>query len=81
MEERRRHPRARTLRSGKIIFNLHSSIVYCTVRNLTDHGALLVVASLVGIPENFELALEPGHVRRKCRAIWRGENRLGVEFS
>ena len=81
MEERRKLPRARTLKSGKIVFNLHSCVVDCTVRNLTTQGALLVVPSLVGIPENFELMLEADHARHDCRVMWRGENRLGVEFA
>lgn len=81
MVERRRIPRIRTLKSGKIVFNLHSCVVDCTVRNLTARGALLVVASPLGIPANFELVLEPDHVRHDCRVIWRGENRLGVEFA
>ena len=80
MEERRKLARARTLKSGKIIFNLQSCVVDCTVRNLTAQGALLVLPSLVGIPANFELVLEADHVRHDCRVIWRGEDRLGVEF-
>ena len=81
MDERRRLPRVRTLKSGKIIFNLHSCVVDCTVRNLTPQGALLVVPSLVGIPANFELVLEQDNARHDCRVVWRGENRLGVEFA
>ena len=81
MEERRKKARSRTLKSGKIVLNLHSSVVDCTVRNLTDHGALLLVQSLVGIPASFELVLEPNHVRHDCHVVWRGDNRLGVEFA
>ena len=81
MDEQRKLPRARTLKSGKIVFNLQSSVVDCTVRNLTSHGAMLVVPSLIGIPGNFELVLEPDRARHDCRVIWRGENRLGVEFA
>ena len=80
MDERRRLPRVRTLKSGKIIFNLHSCVVDCTVRNLTARGALLVVPSLVGIPANFELVLEQENTHHDCRVVWRGEDRLGVEF-
>jgi len=78
--ERREQPRARTLKSGKIILNLNSSIVDCTVRNLNARGALLIVSSLVGIPENFELLLE-SDVHHDCRVKWRGEDRLGVAFA
>ena len=80
MEERRRVARNRTLKSGKILVHAHTSLIDCTVRNLSPKGALLLVSSLAGIPENFELALEPKQTRR-CRVIWRGEDRLGVEFA
>ena len=80
MEERRRVSRHRTLKSGKILVHAHTSLVDCTVRNLSPKGALLVVPSLAGIPESFQLILEAQGARHECRVIWRGENRLGVEF-
>ena len=81
MDEQRKAPRGRTLKTGKIVLKLHSSVVDCTIRNLTERGALLLVPSLVGIPESFELMMEPNRVRRDCRVMWRGDNRLGVEFA
>jgi hypothetical protein len=80
MEEHRRTPRNRTLKAGKIILKLHSSVVDCTIRNLSEGGALLLVPSLVGIPECFELMFE-NHAHRDCHVVWRGDNRLGVEFA
>ena len=79
-EERRRVSRNRTLKSGKILVHAHTSLIDCTVRNLSPNGALLVVSSLAGIPQSFELVLESKR-RQQCRVIWRGENRLGVEFA
>jgi hypothetical protein len=80
MEERRSVPRTRTLKSGKILVQDHTSLVDCTVRNLTPKGALLLVPSLAGVPENFELILESKRTHHQCRVAWRGENRVGVEF-
>jgi len=81
MEEQRKTPRSRTLKAGKIVLKLHSSVVDCTIRNLSEGGALLLVPSLVGIPATFELVLEPNDVHHDCRVVWRGDNRLGVEFT
>ena len=81
MEERRRFPRHRTLKSGKIVVQSGRWVVDCTVRNLSAKGALLTVPSLAGIPEKFELVLEATGAHHQCRVIWRGENRLGVEFA
>ena len=77
-EERRKASRHRTLKSGKIVVHAHNSVVDCTVRNLSPKGALLIVAGLAGIPDKFELTI--GNEQHQCRVIWRGEDRLGVEF-
>ena len=81
MEERRQVTRHRTLKSGKIVIQAHRSVVDCTVRNLSTQGALLMVASLAGIPEKFDLLLDANHEQHACRVAWRGEDRLGVEFN
>jgi PilZ domain len=81
MEERRRVPRHRTLKSGKIVVQSGRWVVDCTVRNLSTQGALLLVRSLAAIPEKFDLVLETTGEHHSCRIAWRGEDRLGVEFS
>ena len=80
MQERRKVPRSRTLKSGKIIVHAHTSLVDCTVRNLSSKGALLVVASLVGIPEKFDLLLSCGFVDRATTPanVFRAEMREAV---
>ena len=80
-EERRKVPRNRTLKSGKIIIDSKASLLECTVRNLSPKGALLVVASHAGIPASFQLKLDSNQQRHDCRVIWRGKDRLGVEFA
>jgi hypothetical protein len=81
MAERRRVPRLRTLKSGKIVVHAHRSVFDCTVRNLSPQGALLIVAGLAGIPDKFQLMLDATGEQHPCRVIWRGEDRLGVEFA
>jgi hypothetical protein len=80
MEERRRFPRHRTLKSGKIVVQSGRSAVDCTVRNLSAGGALLVVRNLAGIPEKFDLVLETSGEHHACRIAWSGADRVGVEF-
>lgn len=81
MEERRRASRHRTLKSGKIMVQSGRRVVDCTVRNLSTSGALLLVRSLAGIPEKFDLVLETTGEHHLCRVAWRGGDRLGVEFA
>ncbi|WP_137387931.1 PilZ domain-containing protein [Rhodoligotrophos defluvii] len=76
--ERRATPRRRTLFSGKIIFNQHSSVLSCVVRNLSKSGACLEVDSQLGIPDQFELLVEGAGIRAEYRVIWRRAKRIGI---
>ena len=79
--ERRRQPRARTLKAARILFNEHHSVIDCTVRNLSLEGACLNVASALGIPERFDVMFDADHSVRPCRMVWHKEKQLGVEFA
>jgi len=77
IEHRARH-RNRTFKAGTIDFGVGT--FDCTVRNLTDGGAMLETASPFGIPDRFKLIVAPDNVRRPCRVVWRRGQRLGVVF-
>ena len=78
MSENRIVPRRRILKTG--IIKLAGAGVDCTVRNISDHGAGLLVESLEGIPTDFSLALVSDQVVRPCRVVWRKEKRIGLTF-
>jgi hypothetical protein len=80
MEERRQVRRSRVLKSAKIIFNHRVSTLDCVVRNLSEAGACLQLATPVGFPATFELSLEGDRSLRPCRVIWQGAERIGVAF-
>ena len=77
--ENRNTQRRSTLKGGRIVFNAGRSTIDATVRNLSPKGAKLQVASVVGIPDTFDLLLE-GNSRQPCRVVWRTLKELGVEF-
>jgi len=79
-DERRGVQRTRMLRNAKIIVPHRTSIVHCTVQNVTSGGACLTLASTYGLPETFELTFELGRTRRACRVVWRTDDKLGVAF-
>ncbi len=79
--ERRRKPRTRTLKSGRILLNHHHSVIDCMVRNLSPTGACLNVASAIGIPDRFDMVFDADQSVRQCRVIWHKEKQLGVEFT
>jgi hypothetical protein len=80
MDEKRKVQRHRTLKAGSISFNRAAGID-CRVRNLSTAGALLEVASQVGIPDDFVLVVEVDQFKQPCHVIWRTATRMGVEFS
>jgi hypothetical protein len=79
-DERRGETRPRTLKSAKVVFNLRSSVIDCTVRNMSRHGAKLIVGTQLGIPETFDLEFEGDGSVRACKVRWRKENEIGVTF-
>ena len=79
-EDRRNVTRTRIVRSAKIIAPRRSSVIHCTVQNITSSGARLKVANTYGMPETFELTFEHGRTRRPCRVMWRTNDELGVAF-
>ena len=78
MMNKRTAPRQRVLKAGTIAFT--GAGIDCTVRNLSETGAALEVASVVGIPTEFSLVISADSVNRKCRVVWRKLNRIGVAF-
>jgi hypothetical protein len=78
MAERRKTPRRRTFKSGTIILG-KKAVLPCTVRNLTEFGASLVVAATFEIPSTFHFGL-PGRPAQTCKVIWRTDTKLGVQF-
>jgi PAS domain-containing protein len=80
MNERRQTRRTRTLRAGKILLNNKSSVIDCTVRNLSADGACLQVANVTGIPRSFFLLIDGETASLACDFIWQSQDRVGVSF-
>ena len=78
LDNHRVAPRHRVLKAGSIEFN--GGIIDCTVRNISDTGAQIEVASQIGIPDNFWLVISGSQTPRHCRVAWRNDKKLGVAF-
>jgi hypothetical protein len=64
-----------------VVFNNGRSVIDCVVRNLSPSGALLVLPSLLGVPEKFDLLIDSDTPRPVARTIWKGAGKIGVEFA
>ncbi len=79
-DDNRSEFRRRTLKSGKIVFNEQSSVIDCTIRNLSDTGCQIIVLNHNDIPTAFELLLPSSGEKYQCEIIWRKGNEAGVKF-
>jgi PilZ domain len=80
--ERRRVQRTRVLKAAKsLLMNNSTSLLDCSVRNLTNLGACLQISSPLGIPQQFDVTFDYARTRRPCRVIWQTSKQLGVEFA
>lgn len=64
---------------ARIVFDGGRSQVECIIRNLSESGAKLEVASVKSIPNSFDL-IAPGHRPHACQVVWRALREMGVEF-
>jgi len=67
------------LKTGKIVLSEKAPKIECTIRNMSETGALLQTSSTYGIPADFDLVLSASE-RRACHVAWRTDSRLGVTF-
>jgi PilZ domain-containing protein len=79
MQDGRNSKRQRTLKGGRIAFG-YGAAIDCTIRNISSSGARLLVASPVGIPDQFELFILSEDSKRPCRVVWRSATQIGVAF-
>ena len=80
MDEKRRIPRQRTLKTGRIVFANGSFTVDCAIRNISDKGARLQVPTTVAIPDRFTLVEAQGGASRAAQVIWRKGDLMGITF-
>ncbi len=78
MANKRAAARQRVLKSASIEF--HGGVIDCVIRNISETGAALEVASPLGIPETFNLVISGDHSSRPCQVALRKGKRIGVSF-
>jgi hypothetical protein len=77
--EKRIAPRRNTMIIATIVFDGGRSRQDCVIRNLSDSGAKLEVATVRGVPDSFDLIV-PRHRPQHCRVVWRALKEMGVQF-
>lgn len=80
MGDKRSKGRHRVYKAGKIIFNEHRSVTDRVLKDISDMGAKLKLASPMALPKAFELRLVSEHRTIKVRRTWRPGDLVGVTF-
>ena len=79
-EEHRVAPRRRVLKSAKIVFDDWRAID-CTVRDVSDTGAKLLVGGAHTLPHRFRLLMVSENTIRPVIVAWKHNEALGVAFT
>lgn len=81
MDEKRKTPRRRVLKEGKIVFADGMRVFDCTIRDMSEDGARLLIANTVGLPDSFQLYEKSSGMLYPARVAWRQPNSIGVAFT
>lgn len=77
--ENRLSPRRNVTIPATIAFDGGRRRVDCIIRNLSEGGAKIEVASVSRLPNSFDL-IAPGLRPHACRVAWRALREMGVQF-
>ena len=81
MEERRKVTRYKSLLRGRVYFNNRSSTADCLVRDISSHGARLIFADEVMIPDIVDLYIPAKEQTIRAQVVWRNANESGIAFA
>jgi hypothetical protein len=81
MKERRRDARRRSLLSGRIVFDEHRCTFDCMIRNVSLHGAMVVLSAAFRMPENFDVALSDRDETHHATLMWRRGQSAGLALA
>ena len=77
---RRGAQRRRVLKAGIIAFNARHSTLPCTVRDVSNSGARLIVDGSINAPDTFELLIELDGLEADCEVVSRKAGEIRAKF-
>jgi hypothetical protein len=80
--ENRKHVRRPGHSRAAIIHVAYHAPIMCSLADISDGGAGLMVVNTKDVPDTFELEIKGIDIRRACKVAWRdAPHRLGVAFT
>ncbi len=80
-DNKRIAPRNRVLKSAKIVHLSNWSLVDCTIRDMSETGAKLVVGDQVAVPNEFRFLVSSENTIRNAQVVWRRGDMIGITFT
>jgi len=80
MDDKRKTPRRRVLKEGKIVYADGLRVIDCTIRDMSENGARLLIANTLGLPDTFQLYEKSSGLLYPASITWRQTNAIGVHF-
>jgi hypothetical protein len=80
MDDKRKTPRRRVLKEGKIVYADAMRVIDCTIRDMSEEGARLLIANTLGVPDTFLLYEKSAEALHPATVVWRQNNALGIKF-
>ena len=80
MNERRTASRKRSFLKGTVYFNNRLASTDCVVRDFSGAGARLEFASVVTLPDSFELYIPTRDQTLDAHVRWRNDTEVGITF-
>ena len=81
VEEKRVQSRRRVLKSEKIVFAHGTCLLDCTIRNISEKGAMLQIDNSVSVPDEFQLYRPSGMFLHDVRVVGRANGFIGVAIT
>jgi|SRR5690349_5068184 hypothetical protein len=78
--DRRGRRRRQVLKAGQIITDSDSSTADCVIRDLSESGARLTMASTGAVPRTFLLLIKDENVVLPVERVWRNAHEVGVKI-
>lgn len=75
-----RERRARVFKKGKMVFQHGLRSIPCTIRNISEGGALLEFEQAYMLPKEFDLNIDLEDYEVTCERRWEDGLRCGVQF-
>lgn len=80
MTDLRRHPRRRTLLSGKLVFDGGARSFDCVIRDMSASGARVQLPGPEILPRTLWLIEMRAGLAHQCRVSWRQGRETGLQF-